>query len=86
MKVFVRNVTLKQKTNVNMVHVAKVLVTIVKQAQISQVMRKNMWQNMKVLAITVSLKQTDDQDKTSANITRNLKEHVAKFKTKCKFL
>ena len=62
MKVFVRNVTLKQKTNVNMVHVAKVLVTIVKQAQISQVMRKNMWQNMKVLAITVSLKQTDDQD------------------------
>ena len=62
MKVFVRNVTLKQKTNVNMVHVEKVLVTIVKQAQISQVMRKNMWQNMKVLAITVSLKQTDDQD------------------------
>ena len=62
MKVFVRNVTLKQKPNVNMVHVAKVLVTIVKQAQISQVMRKNMWQNMKVLAITVSLKQTDDQD------------------------
>ena len=62
MKVFVRNVTLKQKPIVNMVHVAKVLVTIVKQAQISQVMRKNMWQNMKVLAITVSLKQTDDQD------------------------